>query len=179
MSNFDPDNELERILPEPAATERPSVLLRPIDDADLDAVFEFERDPEAIRMAAFTSGAPDDRPAFDARMTRIRTDPTVLTLAIEVDGDLVGTIATFEMEGDREVTYWIDRAHWGRGIAGRALDAILALERTRPLSARAASDNASSLRVLERAGFVRTGTDISFAPGRAAEIEETLLRLDS
>jgi hypothetical protein len=34
-----------------------------------------------------------------------------------------------------------------------------------------------SLRVLEKAGFHPIGTEVAFAPGRAAEIEETILEL--
>jgi L-amino acid N-acyltransferase YncA len=47
----------------------------------------------------------------------------------------------------------------------------------RPVFARAASDNLCSLKVLRKAGFAITGTEISFANGRKAEIEETILRL--
>ena len=34
-----------------------------------------------------------------------------------------------------------------------------------------------SLRVLQKAGFTTIGTEISYAPARSAEIEETILRL--
>jgi hypothetical protein len=37
------------------------VALRPIDDSDLDALFEQMRDPESVRMAAFTAENPDVR----------------------------------------------------------------------------------------------------------------------
>ena len=39
-----------------------------------------------------------------------------------------------------------------------------------------ASDNAGSLRLLERTGFRVTDTQLSLAPARGAEIEETILR---
>ncbi|MCW3819459.1 GNAT family N-acetyltransferase [Micromonospora sp. DR5-3] len=39
------------------------VALRPVDDSDLDALFEQMRDPESVRMAAFTAKDPDDRTA--------------------------------------------------------------------------------------------------------------------
>ena len=55
---------------------------------------------------------------------------------------------------------------------------FLAATTERPLFTRAASDNAASLRVLEKAGFRRTSVNRDFAPGRGEEIEETLLRLD-
>ena len=49
----------------------------------------------------------------------------------------------------------------------------------RPLYARAASDNAASLRVLHKCGFTAAGTETSFAAGRNEDIEETILRLDA
>ncbi|MEU5941858.1 GNAT family N-acetyltransferase [Micromonospora sp. NPDC047548] len=154
------------------------VALRPVDDADLDALFEQMRDPESVRMAAFTAKDPDDRTAFDVHLAKIRTSPEVTTRIITLDGGLVGNIASFVIEGDTEVTYWIDRSFWGQGIASRALALLLESVPVRPLFARAASDNVGSLKVLQKAGFAITGTETSFANGRNTEIEETILRLD-
>jgi RimJ/RimL family protein N-acetyltransferase len=154
------------------------VALRAIEDSDLDLLFAMMRDPESVRMAAFVAKDPDDRAAFDAHMARIRARGDVTNRVITLDGRVVGTIAAFVIEGDTEVTYWVDRNYWGQGIAGRALAQLLELVRVRPLFGRAASDNAGSIRVLERAGFVRIGTDVGFAEARKAEIEETVLRLD-
>jgi inner membrane transporter RhtA len=153
------------------------VALRPVEDADLDALFDQMRDPEAVRMAAFTPPDPDDRPAFDAHMARVRSSPDVTMRAVTCDGQLVGSVASFVFEGQTEVTYWIDRPAWGRGIASRALELLLKLVPDRPLHARAASDNLGSLRVLQKAGFTIIGTENSYAPGRKRDIEETILRL--
>ena len=111
-------------------------------------------------MAAFTAVDPDDRTAFDAHMTKVRTSPEATTRAITADGRLVGSIASFVSEEDTEVTYWVDRAFWGQGIAGRALALLLESVPVRPVFARAASDNVRSLRVLQRAGFAIIGTEI-------------------
>jgi RimJ/RimL family protein N-acetyltransferase len=157
----------------------PEVMLRPVRDADLDAIFDQMRDPDSVRMAAFTHEDPDDRAAFDAHMKRVRTSPDTMLRAIVADGVLAGTIGSFVVGGDAEVTYWVDRPFWGRGIAGRALAQLLDLVTVRPLWGRAAADNAGSLRVLQRAGFQVVGTERSFAHGRVAEIEETVLRLDA
>ncbi|GAA2371830.1 GNAT family N-acetyltransferase [Dactylosporangium salmoneum] len=154
------------------------VALRPVDDSDLDALFEQMRDPESVRMAAFVARNPDDRPAFDAHMAKIRASPEVTIRAVTVDGRLAGTVGSFAVDGETEVTYWIDRSCWGRGIAGRALALLLESVRVRPLFARAATDNMRSLRVLQRAGFAIIGTEVAFAAARNAEIEETILRLD-
>lgn len=154
------------------------VALRPVEDADLDALFDQMRDPESVRMAAFTAKDPDDRAAFDAHMAKVRSAPDATLRAVTRDGQFVGTISSFIMEGDTEITYWIDRSAWGQGIASEVLTLFLKTVSVRPLHARAASDNLGSLRVLQKAGFTIVGTEVSHAPARNAEIEETILRLD-
>src|SRR6476659_8175139 len=151
--------------------DMPVIALRPIADADLDALFDQMRDPESVWMAAFTSDDPDDRSAFDAHMATVRFAPDTTTRAVTCDGELVGTVAAFVVDGETEVTYWIDRAAWGRGIASRALELLLDLVPSRPLHARAASDNVASLRVLQKAGFEVVGTEDSFAAARKGQIE--------
>ena len=154
------------------------ITLRPIEDADLDALFEQMRDPEAVRMAAFTAKDPDDRAAFDTHMATSLAAPDTRMRAVLRDGHLVGSIASFVMDGDTEITYWIDRSVWGQGVAGQALALFLPMVPVRPMYARAASDNVGSLRVLRKAGFRVIGTDVSYANARSTEIEETVLRLD-
>ena len=154
------------------------IALRPVEDADLDALFDQMRDPEAVRMAAFIAEDPDDRPAFDAHMARVRSSPGTILRAVTCDGMLVGSISSFALGDQTEVTYWICRPAWGRGIATQALELLLRLVPARPLHARAASDNIASLRVLQKAGFDIIGTENSYAPGRRREIEETILMLE-
>jgi RimJ/RimL family protein N-acetyltransferase len=154
------------------------ITLRPVADADLDALFGQMRDPESVRMAAFTPHDPDDRTAFDAHMTEVRCSPGITFRAIICDGLLVGSVAAFVLDGQTEVTYWVDRAAWGRGIGSRALELLMELLQVRPLHARAASDNTGSLRILQKSGFKIIGTENSFAPGRNCVIEETILRRD-
>jgi RimJ/RimL family protein N-acetyltransferase len=154
------------------------VALRSVEDSDLDALFDQMRDPESVRMAAFTAKDPDDRAAFDTHMSKLRASPDITLRAVTLDGHLVGSISSFVMDGDTEITFWIDRSVWGRGVAGRALTLFLDTVAVRPLHARAAGDNPGSLSVLRKAGFTITGTEVSYAPARNAEIEETILRLD-
>jgi RimJ/RimL family protein N-acetyltransferase len=153
------------------------VALRPIEDSDLDALFDQMRDPESVWMAAFTAKDPNDREAFDAHKSKVRTAPDGTMRAVILGGRLVGSIAGFVREGDTEITYWIDRSVWGQGVAGQALALLLHMVSVRPVYARAASDNVGSLRVLQRAGFAIIGTEISYANARGTEIEETILRL--
>lgn len=154
------------------------VRLRPVRDGDLDQLFVFERDPAAVQMAAFTRADPSDREAFDAHYRRVRANPENTLYAIERDGVLVGQIASFTIEGSREICYWIDPARWGQGLAGAALDLFVEIERTRPLHARVAEHNVASARVLTRAGFVEVGREVAYANGVAREVVEHVYRRD-
>lgn len=152
-------------------------LLRDVRDGDLNVFFEHWTDPEANRMAAFTSEDPNDREVFDARWARLRANEEITTRTIELDGEVVGTVTSWSQDGNREVTYWLGREHWGKGIATRALTEFLELETARPLHAAAAADNAGSIRVLEKCGFVRAGEERGFANARGEEIDELILVL--
>jgi RimJ/RimL family protein N-acetyltransferase len=155
-----------------------AITLRTLTDSDLDSLFIWESDPRAVQMAAFTRANPSDRSEFDAHYERVRNDPSATLLAIDDDAEFVGTVASFTMEGEREVSYWIDPARWGQGLASRALRAFLAIEPTRPIYGRVAHHNAPSAKVLARAGFVEVGSETAFAPGVGAEIAERIYRLD-
>jgi RimJ/RimL family protein N-acetyltransferase len=155
-----------------------NVSLRPVEDRDLDAIYQQMTDPASIRMAAFTAKDQTDRRAVLNKILRLRADTSVSFRVIDVDGAAAGTIGSFRIDDQPEVTYWVDRNLWGKGVASAALQILLAETAERPLFARAASDNLGSLRVLEKAGFRRIGVNRGFAPGRGEEIEETILRLD-
>ena len=153
------------------------ITLREVRDGDLPLFFAFMSDPEATRMAAFTSEDPTDRAAFNAHWARIRASDTVLMRTVLADGEVVGNVGVYGSPAEREVTYWIDRTHWGRGLATTALRALLDAVPERPLHARAAADNAASLRVLRACGFTVTGTDRGYAHARGEETDEVLLTL--
>ncbi|MFP3990472.1 GNAT family N-acetyltransferase [Streptomyces sp. E11-3] len=152
------------------------IALRPVHDSDLPVFFRQMNDPEACRMAAFTAEDPSDRTRFDAHWARIRASDDVVRTVL-ADGDVVGSAAVYGAPGEREVTYWIDRPYWGRGLATATLRALLDLVPERPLYARAAADNAASIRVLEKCGFVVTGHDRGFAHARGEETDEVVLAL--
>jgi RimJ/RimL family protein N-acetyltransferase len=152
--------------------------LREVRDEDLAVLFEHWADPVAAHMAAFTAPDQMDRDAFERRWSRLRADETVINRAIVVDGEVAGTIGSWGDPGEREVTYWIGRPYWGKGIATCALDAFLTVDRSRPLHARVAYDNVASRRVLEKCGFRVIATERGFAEARSAEIEEFVLRLE-
>jgi RimJ/RimL family protein N-acetyltransferase len=151
--------------------------LRAVTDEDVDAFFAHQRDVEANEMAAFTASDPDDRESFVARWFRLRADPSVLLRAIELEGEAIGHVASFDEDGVREVTYWIARGWWGRGVASAALEAFLQEEQARPLRARVAADNLGSRRVLEKNGFMPLARSTAFACARGRDVEEITFEL--
>jgi len=152
--------------------------LREVRDEDLAVLFGQWADPVATRMAAFTAPDHMDPDAFERRWSRLRADATVINRAIVVDGEVAGTIGSWGDPGQREITYWIGRSYWGKGVATCALNAFLTVDLSRPLRARVAYDNVASQRVLEKCGFRVIATDRGFAGARSREIEEVVLRLE-
>ena len=113
-----------------------------------------------------------DRFPFPYEMEQARTflgwiakQPSPTVWAIEVNGEAVGGIG-IELHTDvervsAEIGYWLGEAMWGRGIATEALTAVTAeafkrFDITR-LYALPFADHAASVRVLEKAGYVREG----------------------
>lgn len=154
-----------------------NVVLRPLVDADLDQLFVWERDPQAVAMAAFTRADPSDRAAFDGHYQQVRSNPGNTLLAIEDDHGFAGTISSFTIEGEREISYWIDPSRWGRGLASQALEAFLRTETTRPLFGRVAAHNIGSAKVLARAGFTQIGSQTGYAGGLGHDVVEHIFRL--
>ena len=152
--------------------------LRELRDDDVPLLFEQWADPAAAHMAAFIGPDHMDRDAFERRCLRLRNAEGVLHRVVVVDGDVVGTIGSWGDPGERELTYWIGRAYWGRGIATAAVQALLAVDSSRPMHGRVAADNAASRRVLEKCGFRVIATDRGYAEARGAEIDEVVLRLE-
>lgn len=153
------------------------IELRDLHDDDLDAVFAMMRDADAVAMAAFTAADPDDRDVFDVWIARERAAADVTLFVVTERGGFAGTAATFAVANDREVTYWIARHAWGRGVATEALQLLISREPVRPLYARVAAHNARSIAVLERCGFTEVSRDWAFAPGVGRDLEEIVYTL--
>src|SRR5262245_13874909 len=127
------------------------ILLREVIEDDLVIFFEQQQDPAANWMAAFTAKDPTDWAAFAAKWAQILGDGTVTAKTIVCGGRVAGNIGSFvaPWSGQREVTYWVGRDHWGRGVATKALAAFVGGLAERPRHARAAADNMAPIRVLE------------------------------
>lgn len=153
------------------------IKLRPTEVADLDTLFEFQLDKEGGYLAAFMPKDPTDKAVYLTKHTKLLNDPTINNQTILIDNVIVGSIAKFVMEGDAEVTYWLNKKFWGQGITTKALKNFLDIETARPIFGRVAFDNFGSQKVLEKCGFVKIGSDKGFANARQTEIEEFIYKL--
>jgi len=106
--------------------------------------------------------------------------------AITLDGgELIGMAELFRKTSDDvfELGYWVGRPFWGQGYATEASQALLEnahkLLGISQVKAGAFTDNAASLRVLGKLGFVMTGHDEAyFSMARMENAPSHLLELD-
>jgi RimJ/RimL family protein N-acetyltransferase len=150
------------------------VGLRPVEDSDLDVLFEHQADPEAAEMAAVPMR---DRERFDAHWGKIRLDDTVVLRTILADGVIAGNIASWRDDGQQLIGYWIGRRHWGCGVATRALALFVGEVSARPLYAHVAAHNTGSIRVLQKCGFHRDRIQEAQSPEPDDGIEEFIFVL--
>ena len=76
---------------------------------------------------------------------------------VTLDGELIGKLGAWRLP---EFGFLIDRAQWGKGYASEALTAFIERRRnlgSTELTADVDPRNLSSIRLLERHGFVETG----------------------
>ncbi|MBY0547494.1 MAG: GNAT family N-acetyltransferase [Candidatus Obscuribacterales bacterium] len=157
----------------------PGIVLRDVVAADLDVFFQHRTDPIANHMAAFTAKDPFDKDAFVTHWERLLANELIIKKSVLLNDVLIGNVLKFERFALPEVSYWIAREHWGKGIATIALTQLISGIKLRPLYARAATDNVASFRVLQKCGFEIYGYETVYANARGTEIEEVILRLGS
>lgn len=154
-----------------------AVALREVRESDLPVLYEHQREPEALRAAAFV---PREREPFFAHWrANVLGDARVVKRTIAVGGRVAGHVVCYP-DGDLHlVGYWVGGGFQGRGVATRALTLFLGEVDRRPLTAYVARRNAASIRVLEKCGFERTSEGASPTRDggeRVAEYVYTLAR---
>jgi RimJ/RimL family protein N-acetyltransferase len=145
----------------------PRVELLPSVPAAAALWHRWRHQADARRFMPFAAATLAD---LEARVARCGSDPLDRTKAeyrwwVRVGDEIVGTVAVpqvwWAME-TAEIAYHLDEAWIGRGVGTAAVRALVDLLFTRGglrrLVATVSVDNARSIRLLERLGFVREGT---------------------
>lgn len=163
---------MDKTRTEPIATAR--LMLRPLCDADADAITRLAGD---LDVARWTAVIPHPYPPGEAAryILQTRGDKGARVLAITRragDDALIGmiTLRAPGKTGRGEIGYWLGRPYWGQGLMSEAVAAVIhhavAWHRDAVISAKVFPGNTASARVLEKAGFVSSGTERCETPGR-------------
>ena len=169
-------------------TER--LVLRKFTQGDVDAVFEYGRDPDVARFVTWdvhTTRA--DSRAFVAGAIAHYAAGRVGPWAVDLKGHgLIGSAGFVHWHPEHaraEVGYALHRSHWGQGLATEAVLEIarfgFAVMHLNRLVALCESENVASARVMEKAGMRYEGLlrHQVFTKGRYRDLElRAVLRAD-
>jgi RimJ/RimL family protein N-acetyltransferase len=144
------------------------LLLRPVADADTDALFALHGDAQVMRYWDAPPWRERERAGrFVAACNRMALEGTGVRVAIEraADGAFVGWCGVSRWNAgyrSAAITYCLDHAFWRHGYATESVRALLqwafaTLDLNR-VQAETDTRNVASARVLEKLGFVREGT---------------------
>jgi len=136
------------------------LVLRAFTPEDAPRVLEIQSDFEVTRMLAIPAYPPslDDVTAWLKEHAVEWRAGTAYRFALVAGGRVIGCADVDGIrDGSGELGYWLDRGHWGQGLASEAAGAVhgfatgtLGLRRLR---AGHATDNPASGRILVRLGF--------------------------
>lgn len=142
-----------------------SCIVRPWAESDAESLQRHANNREVSRHLRDRFPFPYGIEQARAFLGSVATEPSPTVWAIEVGGEAAGGIG-LQLNTDvervsAEIGYWLGQSVWGRGIASEALKAVSAeafkrFDLTR-LYAVPFADHAASVRVLEKAGYVREG----------------------
>jgi RimJ/RimL family protein N-acetyltransferase len=139
--------------------------VRPWQLSDADAVVRHANNANVARQLRDRFPHPYSRANAMAFLKAALSSADESNLAIEVDGEAAGAIGyvtgTDVERYSAEIGYWLGEAQWGRGIVTEALtlvtEHVFANADVLRLFALPFVDNSGSIRVLEKAGYVREG----------------------
>lgn len=176
--------------PDVIETER--LILRPLNDADAQSIFDYCSDPE---VSKFTTWSPhealEDSKALIAyakkNYKRGLPEPFAVTLKSDPQ-KVVGTVGWFwasEPHKNIEIAYALAKHLWGQGLIVEAVRGIVnsALRKhdIHRISSRCLVGNVASARVMEKLGMTYEGTqnEVMFVKGRFVDLKlYAVLRAD-
>jgi RimJ/RimL family protein N-acetyltransferase len=160
------------------------LTLRPLRADDDARIFELIAHWDILR---FLSAPPWPYEREHARAfisARMMPDPDVITLAITHDDAFIGIIdavvkpaSGVQCERGYAIGFWLGQPYWGQGYMSEAARAFIThvfeVTGNETIYSGAVSENAASLRVQEKLGFVRAGDATLYIPARRKELPST------
>lgn len=164
--------------------EADRLVLRPLEDADVERMVELANHIEIARNLA-TMPYPydaDDARAFIARVENMKIGQA-FGIVEKATGDLIGTAGWGPMEegGPIDFGYWLGLDYWGKGYASEAGHAVLThafcIGRIDEIITDCRVDNPGSRRVLDKLGFESLGQAMRYSLGAGEDTETEQVRL--
>lgn len=150
------------------------LVLRPHRMSDADAIAQSFSDYQVVRMLARVPVPYDREDAVDwlSRATSGFTPDWSFAITLGGDDVHIGAVGIELRHGQWHLGYWLDRYYWGKGImseaAGVAVERFFRRMPDEVLYSGAFADNAASLRIQEKLGFVITRSGDLYSRSRNA-----------
>jgi ribosomal-protein-alanine N-acetyltransferase len=155
----------------------PHIILRKTEPADLETLFIHQLDETYAHMAAFMNEKYKDKDAYLTKWNKLLAEG--LNIRTILLGDkIAGSVFTWQMGNDLQISYGVGKEYWNMGIATSALQQFLAIAPQRPLFGSVAFDNVASAKVLTKCGFKKIAEETSYAFARKKEIVEIVYLLE-
>ena len=137
------------------------IKLRKWHEADLESLVKSVNNSNVSKWLTNDFPNPYTREDGKTYLSRITNDNPAKVFAIEVNGEIVGSIGVYPQsdihEKCAEIDYWLAEEHWGKGIMPKAVEEIVVYGfRTFDIVrifAQPFATNLKSHRVLEKTGF--------------------------
>ena len=158
-------------------TER--LVLRPLEEGDLDRVTELLQDKE-IHKYMERVPYPYSRKDAEALLRSDRRERDAHHMVITLNGEVVGRVSLMRIfRGRAQLGYWLGKAYWGKGIMTEAVSGMLNhySGEIDLVVAHAAVPNKASQRVLEKTGFRRVAILPRYHRNFNGEINDAYLYL--
>ena len=172
----------------------PNLEIRPLAPGDVSAFCRLLSDPSvggrlvgafgpngAIRFVSTLDAAEKSAMFRERQAETIAGAPSRYAIGLRGGGDLIGSIGSYAIDEERiGLSYWIAAEHQGKGFGTEALRSYcgpaLRLFRRQLMLANVETDNAASIRTLQKAGF--EAFDRSASPGVKVPAGRIFLQID-
>lgn len=151
------------------------LVLRPQQLSDAGSIAEALSDFQVARMLTRIPAPYHRQDALEWLVMRTAGTAQGWDFAItRADDTLIGVVCVEERDGEWQLGYWLNRAHWGKGYMTEAVSAVT--ERffqhmpDETLYSGVFADNAASLRVQEKLGFRVVGCHEIYAASRSTMV---------
>ncbi len=141
------------------------LVLRQMLPSDAEALFQFRSDPQVMRYFGrplMQEVAEAEKFVTDIQAMFDKNEGVQWVISLPDDPKMIGSITIWKIDKTNhrgEIGYFLSPEHWGTGLMAEAMNAMLAYAfetlRLHSLEANVNPDNAASIKLLERNGFVR------------------------